>query len=226
MRPALILLTFATQAQAQEIQTFPIVPPAQAPELTPDPVADRARAVQCMAAAIAYEAAREPIEGQQAVAEVILNRVRDPAFPKSICGVVYAGSTRRTGCQFSFTCDGSLVHRMSFTTMETARTVAEAALDGRNPIRVFGATSYHADYVAPYWAPSLVRIGQIGAHIFYRNPGAADVPVNAVPFVPRGETAPATSDKPGGAPAPKASLPSPGFLPWGLSLAPTAPGAN
>jgi spore germination cell wall hydrolase CwlJ-like protein len=212
----MVSLAVAMPAWAQDTAT-----------VTAQPVAaedgDRGRAVACMASAIAYEAAREPIEGQQAVAEVILNRVRNPAFPKTVCGVVYAGSQRRTGCQFSFTCDGSTAHRMSFATMATARAVAEAALDGRNPLRVLGATSYHADYVAPYWAPSLVRIGQIGAHIFYRNPGAGDVTLNPVPFVPRGESLPA--GMPGESPDAKGPAPSPPrpFLPWGLSLEAAAP---
>jgi spore germination cell wall hydrolase CwlJ-like protein len=144
--------------------------------VAPAPGEDRARAVQCLATAIAYEAGFEPDAGQQAVAEVILNRVRTPLFPKSVCGVVFAGSERRTGCQFSFTCDGSLRRRMSAAVLARAQGVAEAAIDGRNPQRTGGAAWYHADYVYPYWAPSLVRVVKIGAHIFYRAPGAVDRP--------------------------------------------------
>ncbi|HEX7853228.1 MAG TPA: cell wall hydrolase [Sphingobium sp.] len=133
---------------------------------------DRSRATECLTLAIAHEAGFESTEGQQAVAEVILNRLRSPSFPKTICDVVFAGSNRRTGCQFTFTCDGSLSRRLPDRVMIAARSVAEDALAGRAPSRVPGATHYHADYVHPYWAPSLVRITRIGAHIFYHAPGA------------------------------------------------------
>jgi len=69
---------------------------------------DRLRSIDCLADAIYYEAGNEPVEGQRAVAQVVLNRVRHPAYPNSVCGVVYQGAARRTGCQFSFVCDGSL----------------------------------------------------------------------------------------------------------------------
>ena len=73
--------------------------------------AARARALECLTSAVYYEAGNESADGQQAVAQVVLNRVRHPAFPSSVCGVVYQGSTRATGCQFTFTCDGSLARR-------------------------------------------------------------------------------------------------------------------
>jgi len=134
----------------------------------PDP-----RAVRCLAAAISYEAGNESIEGQQAVAQVILNRVRHPAYPKSVCGVVFQGSERRTGCQFTFTCDGSLARQRSAQSMATATAIAEQMLSGTTSTLVGGATHYHANYVSPYWAPGLVKVRQIGAHIFYRMPSAA-----------------------------------------------------
>lgn len=127
------------------------------------------RNLDCIARAIVYEAGREPLEGQQAVAQVIMNRSRTSAYPKTVCGVVYQGSNRRTGCQFTFTCDGSLARRMPERMFLTARAIAEAALDGTLPDRVGAATHYHADYVLPYWASGLKRVGQIGAHIFYRS---------------------------------------------------------
>lgn len=153
-----------------------------------DPL-DRARAVQCLSTAIAYEAAYEPVEGQQAVAEVVLNRTRHPAYPKTVCGVVFAGSQRRTGCQFSFTCDGSLARRLPEKVMAIARAIAASALDGGNPARVAGATHYHADYVSPYWAPSLTRITKIGAHIFYRGAGTRDSGILTPSFKPSAEPA-------------------------------------
>lgn len=129
---------------------------------------DRARAVQCLAQAVYYEAAREPQIGQEAVAQVVLNRVRHPAYPKSVCGVVFQGSARPTGCQFTFTCDGSLRYAPQADLWRRARAVAERALNGYVEKTVGSATHYHAEYVAPYWAPTLVKMTQVGQHIFYR----------------------------------------------------------
>lgn len=129
---------------------------------------DRARALECLSQAVYYEAAREPLEGQQAVAQVVLNRVRHPAYPKSVCGVVYQGSALPTGCQFTFTCDGSLRWRPEPALWSRAQGVARRALDGFVDKDVGSATHYHAAYVAPYWAPTLVKMTQVGQHIFYR----------------------------------------------------------
>jgi len=92
-------------------------------------------------------------------------------LPKSVCGVVFDGAARVTGCQFTFTCDGSIRRRLSDPTMITARIVAEQVLAGAAPDRVGGATNYHADYVLPYWALTGTPVAKIGAHIFYRMPG-------------------------------------------------------
>lgn len=135
---------------------------------------NQARALQCLTLAIAYEAGFEPLEGKRAVAEVIINRARHPAYPKSICGVVFQGSARRTGCQFTFTCDGSLDRRLNYSVMQSAREAARSVMSGEASSHIGGATHYHASYVSPYWAPSLIRIGRIGAHIFYRAPGSPD----------------------------------------------------
>ena len=131
----------------------------------------RARALECLTSAIYYEAAQEPTDGQRAVAQVVLNRVRHPAFPNSVCGVVYEGSTRVTGCQFTFTCDGSMAYRPIQSLWQRARLVAEAALKGYVHAPVGYATHYHANYVVPYWASSLTKTLVEGAHIFYRWPG-------------------------------------------------------
>ena len=128
----------------------------------------RGRALDCLSSAVYYEAGNQSEDGERAVAQVILNRVRHPAFPSSVCGVVYQGSTRTTGCQFTFTCDGSLERRPDPEGWARARRVAEAALNGA----VFGpvglATHYHADYVVPYWASTMAKNAVIGAHLFYR----------------------------------------------------------
>jgi hypothetical protein len=129
---------------------------------------DRTRALHCLTQAVYYEAAREGEKGQAAVAQVVLNRVRHPAYPKSICGVVYQGAARSTGCQFTFTCDGSLRWAPEASYWKQAKAVAERALAGYVDKQVGSATHYHAQYVAPYWAPTLVKMTQVGQHIFYR----------------------------------------------------------
>jgi spore germination cell wall hydrolase CwlJ-like protein len=129
-------------------------------------------ALTCLTQAVYYEAAHEPLAGRRAVAQVVLNRMRHPAYPKSVCGVVYQGWERSTGCQFSFTCDGSLLRRGGGAAWKEAEAVARAALSGYVEPSVGTATHYHADYVLPKWAFTLSKIEQIGAHIFYRFPGA------------------------------------------------------
>lgn len=137
---------------------------------------DRRRALRCLTQGIYYEAALEPTEGQEAVAQVILNRVRDPNYANSICGVVFEGAERTTGCQFSFTCDGALAQPPVSWAWNRARVVAERALAGHVSARVGTATHYHADYVHPWWAPTLNKLTQIGAHIFYRWKGVYGEP--------------------------------------------------
>ena len=127
-------------------------------------------ALKCMTQAIYYEAANEPLAGKRAVAQVIINRLRHPAYPNSVCGVVYEGSNK-TVCQFSFTCDGSLLRAPGGPRWNESRRVAEAALAGQTEPSVGTATHYHADYVLPRWAFTLAKIEKIGAHIFYRFPG-------------------------------------------------------
>lgn len=133
---------------------------------------DAERAVHCLAQAVYYEAAREPLKGQQAVAQVVLNRVRHPAYPKTVCGVVYQGASLHTGCQFTFTCDGALRWRPESELWDRAVSVAKQALAGYVDKDVGSATHYHAAYVAPYWAPTLVKMTKVGQHIFYRWSGS------------------------------------------------------
>jgi hypothetical protein len=191
----------------------PFLPPRLAGE-TPE------TAAQCLALAIAYEAGFEPVVGQEAVAQVILNRVRHAAYPDTVCGVVWQGAQRSTGCQFTFTCDGSLRRPRSPAAMAGAWAVAARVLAGQTLDHVHGATHYHADYVSPYWAPSLTRVRQIARHIFYRSPGTAL----------RGDGVPVTvalsAEYPASPPAPSAAPPVQAdpairnglFAPWGLSL--------
>lgn len=132
-------------------------------------------ALQCLTQAVYFEAGFEPMEGRRAVAQVVLNRVMHPAFPKSVCGVVYQGVNRPV-CQFSFTCDGSLNRRPNPLAWQEAEAVARGALNGYVESAVGYSTHYHANYVSPYWAPRLVKIVQVGAHIFYRWPGGLGTP--------------------------------------------------
>ncbi|MGI8840965.1 MAG: cell wall hydrolase [Caulobacteraceae bacterium] len=136
---------------------------------------ERERALLCLTQAIYYEAALEPTAGQEAVAQTVLNRVRHPAFPHTICGVVYQGA-QQPGCQFSFACDGARQRTPIAPFWQRAAAVAQQALSGFVMPAVGAATAYHADYVFPRWGPTLVKIAQIGAHIFYRFPGPAGQP--------------------------------------------------
>jgi hypothetical protein len=168
--PGLLSPTLASAAlpfNPREGMVLPFIVPAS-------DESDRTLAVDCLADAIYYEAGFEPEEGQRAIAQVVLSRVRDPNFPDTVCGVVYEGWSRKTGCQFSFVCDGSLRRRPPDPDQaQEARVIAEQALSGYVVDEVGTATHYHTDYVDPYWAPTLVKVATIGKHIFYKWPGHA-----------------------------------------------------
>lgn len=130
--------------------------------------ADQQRAIACLAAAEVYEAG-DDAAGEKAVAQVVLNRLRHPAFPKTVCGVVFEGADRATGCQFTFTCDGALDRwKPSDAAWNRARDVAEKALNGRVDKAIGYATHYHTDWVVPYWSASLDKIARVGTHLFFR----------------------------------------------------------
>ncbi len=152
----------------------------------------RAQALQCLASAVYYEAGNQNVDGARAVAQVVLNRVRHPAFPASVCGVVYQGSTRVTGCQFTFTCDGSLARRPDAGGWSRAKAIADAALKGAVYAPVGWATHYHADYVVPVWAATLAKNAVVGAHLFYHWAGGWGRP-NAFDQRYRGQEASADS---------------------------------
>jgi len=126
---------------------------------------------RCLTKALYYEARGEPREGTLAIARVIFQRVRSEGYPQSVCGVVFQGSDRRTGCQFSFTCSGAMRARRDEAAWAEAdalarRIMAEPAV--LDEVRVAGATHFHAVTVDPVWADTYVRVAQIGNHIFYR----------------------------------------------------------
>ena len=156
---------------------------------------DRIRAADCLALAALAEAGASA-DGQRAVMQVVLNRVRHPAFAHTVCGVVYQGAERRTGCQFSFTCDGSLVRKYGEPAWAEARRRAQAALGGQVFAPVGNATHYHTDWVYPWWSPSLVKLARVDTHLFFRWPGYWGSPASlhfayrgGEPEVGRGEEA-------------------------------------
>ncbi|WP_446690670.1 cell wall hydrolase [Sphingomonas sp. XXL09] len=128
---------------------------------------DRGRALECLTAAVYYEAASESDAGQAAVAQVVLNRVRHPAFPATVCGVVYQGS-EHAGCQFSFACDGAMARVPSRSGWARAARSAAKALAGYVYAPVGLATHYHTYAVTPAWNRTLVLTDVVGAHLFHR----------------------------------------------------------
>ena len=127
------------------------------------------REQKCLAEAIYFEARSEPVTGQAAVAQVILNRVRSGLYPDSVCGVVYQNRHRHLACQFTFACEGKSLRVTETDSWETAKRVAREVTEGKTYLAdVGGATHYHADYVRPYWARRLKKMDVIGRHIFYK----------------------------------------------------------
>ncbi|HLL58830.1 MAG TPA: cell wall hydrolase, partial [Allosphingosinicella sp.] len=143
----LLLQEVAPDTAAELNAAIPVAagynPPARSFTVAPAAFSARMRSIECLTAAIYYEAASESDDGQRAVAQVVLNRVRHPTYPNSVCGVVYQGSERSTGCQFSFTCDGSLARVPSIAGWARARRIAAAALAGSVYAPVGYSTHYH-----------------------------------------------------------------------------------
>ena len=136
---------------------------------------DQSRDLECLTQAVYYEARGEPNSGQAAVAQVILNRVRHPAFPKSICGVVFQGA-KVGGCQFSFACDGQPHHPLDNSSWRRAEKVAAQALGGQVMSEVGDATHFHVAGAGSRWNAGLMQVAQIGAHVFYRFGGHKGAP--------------------------------------------------
>ena len=179
-----------TARLAQRDQTNPLLvrasygapAPLSSPALAAPPVAmqpfslrgalDQSRDLECLTQAVYYEARGESRGGQQAVAQVVLNRVRHPAFPKSVCGVVFQGA-RYGGCQFSFACDGSVHRRVEIGAWRRAETVAAKALDGSVMSGVGSATHFHVVGLNPGWRNRMTQVALVGQHVFYRFGGRA-----------------------------------------------------
>ena len=129
---------------------------------------DSARQMRCLAEAVYFESRSEPENGQAAVAQVVLNRVRSGIFPTDVCGVVYQDRNRPFACQFSFACEGKSLRIEEPGAWAVATRIAKEVVGGVNfNPKVAEALNYHANYVMPFWAPSLRRVDRIGAHIFY-----------------------------------------------------------
>ncbi|MBB5751952.1 cell wall hydrolase [Prosthecomicrobium pneumaticum] len=140
----------------------------------PIPQAAKSKSEQrCLAEAIYFEARSEPIKGQLAVAQVVINRLKNPAYPATICGVVYQNRTMRNACQFSFACDGIKDRVTDRRAWSTAQTLARRVLFENNwwSADVGSATHYHATYVRPRWARTMKKMQKIGRHVFYKTYG-------------------------------------------------------
>ncbi|HTG38748.1 cell wall hydrolase [Sphingomonas sp.] len=184
---------------------------------------DQSRALQCLTTAIYYEAASEPDAGQRAVAQVVLNRVRHPAFPATVCGVVFQGSDKR-GCQFSFACDGSMARTPMRRYWDRAQRVAAAALNGQVFAPVGLATHYHTYAVTPAWNRSLVMTDAQGAHFFHRWKGWWGTPAAFQDRHAGGEPQPGPLGAVAHVAAAEASvMPIPVPPPAAAPVAPTAP---
>ncbi len=142
-------------------------------------VGDKAHRLQqerrCLATGLYFEARGESYEGQMAVADVIMNRVASVGYPNTVCGVVFQGAYRQTGCQFSFTCDGASDRPRDLRAWRLADRLASIVTmrNARERLVAENVLFYHADYVEPYWASSMVRVAKIGRHIFYSRTNSA-----------------------------------------------------
>ena len=170
--PSVAPMMFRAVAPADAVRINAAVPFAPGPTRTateydyPGSSDDEERATTCLAAAGWYEAGDDR-QGEQAVMQVVLNRLRHPAFPKTVCGVVFQGAERATGCQFTFACDGSLSRQPTPAAWARARQLAAEALHGGVFKAVGSATHYHTNSVVPSWSAALEKIAQVGPHLFF-----------------------------------------------------------
>lgn len=165
------LLASGIDTHAMLVQASLRGPMADAPTA---PGAINPRELRCLSEAVYYEARGESYQGQVAVAEVVVNRAHSRVYPTSICGVVYQGSHRATGCQFTFTCDGSINRSPRGQAWARSQYVARQVLSGFERPLTSRATHYHTTAVNPYWSSNLIETGRIGTHIFYRLPSRAE----------------------------------------------------
>jgi hypothetical protein len=163
---------FAVDPQREAPQAWPSRPSDRRPADGRGSALDSARELDCLTQAVYFEARGETPHGQAAVAQVVMNRVANPSFPKSVCGVVFQGAASH-GCQFSFACDGSMRRGREIAAWDRARRIAERALSGVRLADIGRATHFHTTDCQPDWGPQMLRVAQVGLHVFYRfNPHA------------------------------------------------------
>ena len=235
-------------ASAALPQLTPTPASMQVPMAAPDTAADvrvaRGQgALDCLTDAVYYEARGESDRGQAAVAQVVLNRVRRTGFPKSVCGVVFQGASAHE-CQFSFACDGAMDQGREQAAWRRARSVAQRALDGEVMQEVGDATNFHVARLGQIWGSGLVKVAQVGAHVFYRLTGHGGFEARSAS--PHGDSAPdaittipadggpdqaslilasAVSVKPMGEGGPVGPVPEPASAPTASAIAKAAPAA-
>jgi hypothetical protein len=165
--------------------------PADRLQLTGKP---RAKAEKCLADAVYFEARGEPFKGQQAVAQVVMNRVFSGYYPNDVCGVVYQNAARHLACQFTFACEGKDLNKVDEPDMwEQAKRIAKDMLDGRIWLAEVGhATHYHAYWVHPSWVHEMTKLYKLGVHTFYRpknwGDGDTDPAYGPVPNTSKADT--------------------------------------
>jgi hypothetical protein len=179
----------------------------------------RVKAEKCLADAIYFEARGEPLKGQMAVAQVVMNRVFTGFYPNNVCGVVYQNADRHLACQFTFACEGKDLSRIDEVDMwEQAKRIAKDMLDGKIWLTEVGhATHYHAYWVRPSWVHEMKKMYSLGVHTFYRPrswmDGSSDAPAWTLPpaFNPDGTPAqpPEAAKEPSGAKGPEAAIKGP-----------------
>ena len=163
---------FAGEPERAAPQAWPSRPGDRLPAGAHGSALDSARELDCLTQAVYFEARGETPRGQAAVAQVVMNRLANPAFPKSVCGVVFQGAATH-GCQFSFACDGSMRRGREAAAWDRARRIAERALSGVRLADIGKATHFHTTDCQPDWGPQMLRVAQVGLHVFYRfNPHA------------------------------------------------------
>jgi spore germination cell wall hydrolase CwlJ-like protein len=153
--------------EREPAQSWPSPIDARQPPARHASALDGARQLDCLTQAVYFEARGETPRGQAAVAQVVMNRVKSRNFPKTVCGVVFQGAATH-GCQFSFACDGSMRRGLEHGAWDRARRIAERALTGRGLADIGSATHFHTTAVQPAWGPQMLRVAQVGLHVFYR----------------------------------------------------------
>jgi spore germination cell wall hydrolase CwlJ-like protein len=162
------LVVMAGPPAPPDFDAIKSLPASQVDYATLIPANDSTRQMRCLAEAIYFEARSEPLEGQAAVAQVVLNRVRSGFYPSSVCSVVYQDRERAFACQFSFACEGKALRVDEPGPWAVAMRVAKEVVNGeRYDDKLTLALNYHANYVYPPWAPMLQKVERIGSHIFY-----------------------------------------------------------